>query len=104
MPNHHFQWIVMSSSLKTTPLLFQKAMIPIFQFILHSALIYIDDILLFSSIFEKHLPDIEFKFLYQFANIVKNFGVMLFEKKTILAQKDINFLGMKISDGSCTPE
>ena len=99
IPNHHFQSTVMPFRLKTTPALFQNTMICIFHPILHSALIYIDDILLFSSTFEEHI-----KLLYQFADIVKNFGVMLSKKKMNLAKKEINFLGKKISDGSCTPE
>ena len=45
IPNHHFHWKVMPFGLKTAPLLFQKAMIKIFQPILHLDLIYIDDIL-----------------------------------------------------------
>ena len=54
IPNHHFQWKVMPFGLKTAHSLFQKAMIKIFQPILHSALVYIDDILLFSNTWEEH--------------------------------------------------
>jgi hypothetical protein len=39
----------MPFGLKTAPSIFQKAMAEIFQPILHSALLYIDDILLFSK-------------------------------------------------------
>ena len=85
--------------LKTAPSLFEKAMIRIFQPILHSALVHIDDLLLFSSIIEEHM-----QLLYQFANIAQKYGVILSEKKMILGQNHINFFGMKISDGFCTPE
>ncbi|KAH9801309.1 hypothetical protein KPL71_000978 [Citrus sinensis] len=47
IPNAHFQWIVLPFGLKTAPSIFQKSMVKIFQPILHHALIYIDDILLF---------------------------------------------------------
>ena len=46
--NAHFQWTVLPFGLKTAPSIFQKSMVHIFQPILHHALIYIDDILLFS--------------------------------------------------------
>ncbi|XP_027156875.1 uncharacterized protein LOC113758046 [Coffea eugenioides] len=99
IPNHHFQWKVMPFGLKTAPSLFQKAMIRIFQPILHSALVYIDDILLFSNTFEEHL-----ELLKDFHHLVKQYGIMLSEKKMFLAQQEISFLGMKITQGKCTPE
>ena len=57
----------MPFGLKTAPSLFQKAMIQIFQPILHLALIYIDDILLFSSTFEEQIQYyyINFQTLYK---------------------------------------
>ncbi|KAH9734769.1 hypothetical protein KPL71_017494 [Citrus sinensis] len=50
----HYQWTVMPFSLKVAPLLFQKAMTKIFSLVLHHALAYIDDILLFSYDHESH--------------------------------------------------
>ena len=47
-PQYHFQWTVMPFGFKTAPSLFQKAMTKIFQTILHTSLVYIDDILIFS--------------------------------------------------------
>ena len=47
LPNRHLQWNVLPFSLKTAPSLFQQAMLRIFKPLLHTALIYIDDILLF---------------------------------------------------------
>ena len=40
IPNAHYQWTVLPFGLKTTPSIFQKTMVQIFQPILHSALIY----------------------------------------------------------------
>ena len=48
IPNHHFQWTVTLLGLKTAPSLFHKVMTRIYNPILNQALIYIDDILLFS--------------------------------------------------------
>jgi len=55
IPERHYQWKVMPFGLKTAPSLFQKAMTKIFKPILPSALVYIDDILLFSMDVDSHL-------------------------------------------------
>ena len=52
--NAHYQWTFLPFGLKTAHSIFQKAMVRIFQPILHHALIYIDDILLFSGTHEEH--------------------------------------------------
>ena len=66
IPDAHYQWIVMSFGLKVAPSLFQKAMTKIFSPILHRALVYIDDILLFFSDHESHQ-----KLLLDFFHIVQ---------------------------------
>ena len=88
MDNHAF-WIK-----KNAPLKFQKAMIKIFEPILHSTLVYIDDILLFSSNLESHLS-----LLQEFHSLVKRYGIMLSQKKMVIAQLLIDFLGHIIKDG-----
>lgn len=45
----------MPFSLKTTPFLFQKAMTEIFQPLLNSALVYVDDLLLFFEMEAAHI-------------------------------------------------
>lgn len=47
IPNHHYQWMVMSFGFKTAPSLFQKAITRIYHPILELVLIYVDDILLY---------------------------------------------------------
>nr|GEX85101.1 zinc finger, CCHC-type, viral movement protein [Tanacetum cinerariifolium] len=54
IPDHHYQWKVMSFGLKNVPSAFQKAMIAIFEPILANTLVYIDDILLFSPDEQSH--------------------------------------------------
>ena len=55
IPNRHLQWNVFPFGLKTAPSLFQQVMLHIFKPLLHTALIYIDDILLFSSTEREHV-------------------------------------------------
>ncbi|XP_071933090.1 uncharacterized protein [Coffea arabica] len=52
-----------------------------------------------SNTFEEHLT-----LLKDFHNLVKQYGIMLSEKKMFLAQQEISFLGMKIAKGKCMPE
>ncbi|WVZ08580.1 hypothetical protein V8G54_021926 [Vigna mungo] len=56
IPNAQYQWTVLPFGLKVAPSLFQKAMTKIFEPILENAIIYIDDILLFS----KDISEIDF--------------------------------------------
>ena len=69
-------------------------MVTLFQPFLANALIYVDDILLFSKAHEK--------FLTEFYNLVKSKGIMLSKKKMVIGQTSIEFLGMTISDGKYT--
>ncbi|WMV29629.1 hypothetical protein MTR67_023014, partial [Solanum verrucosum] len=95
IPDHHYQWKVMSFGLKSTLSLFQKAMIKIFQPILHTSLVYIDDILLFSDTMEEHIG-----IPHKFHLLVKQYGIMLSEKKMILVKDEIDFLGMQFAHGA----
>ena len=94
IPNAHYQWTVLPFGLKTTPSIFQKTMVQIFQPILHSALIYIEDILLFSGTQDDHRH-----LLNQFFNIIQSHGIMLSTKKSTIATTNIEFLGKIIKDG-----
>ena len=58
---------------------------------------YVDDILLFSKDEESHA-----KLLAEFYNLVKSQGIMLSEKKMVIGQSSIDFLGVNISDGKYT--
>ncbi|KAL4388578.1 hypothetical protein GQ457_09G008110 [Hibiscus cannabinus] len=98
IPNQHYQWKVMPFGLKTAPSLFQKAMIRIFQPIMDQALIYIDDILLFSQDEEAHL-----KLLQRFSQLLVQYGIMLSERKMKINQKEIEFLGMNLKEGKYQP-
>ncbi|KAH9780715.1 hypothetical protein KPL71_008185 [Citrus sinensis] len=98
IPDAHYQWTVMPFGLKVAPSLFQKAMTKIFSPILHHALVYIDDILLFSTDHESHQ-----KLLLDFFHIVQAHGIMLSENKSNIGKESIDFLGMVIQDGQYQP-
>ncbi|KAL2518395.1 Reverse transcriptase domain-containing protein [Abeliophyllum distichum] len=92
--NVHYQWTVLPFELKTSSSLFQKAITRIYHPIMKSALVYIDDILLFS-------PDESFhsQLLSDLHELTKQYGVMLAQKKMVIGVPEINFLGMHIKDG-----
>ena len=94
IPDHHYQWTVMPFGPKNAPSQFQKAMVTLFQPLLKNALIYVDDILLFSKDEESHE-----KLLIEFYNLVKSQGIILSEKKMVIGQPSIDFLGVNFSDG-----
>ena len=61
---------------------------------MENALIYIDDILLFS------LDESSHRNLFQrFHHIVQQYKIMLAEKKMTIATKEVDFLGMHLKDG-----
>ncbi|KAK0579615.1 hypothetical protein LWI29_028682 [Acer saccharum] len=66
--------------------------------LLRQALIYIDDILLFSPDETSHNL-----LLQQFHDIVHHYGIILSEKKSIVGRPEIEFLGMHISNGQYRP-
>ena len=69
----------MPFGLKTAPSYFQKTMVTLFQPLLANALIYVDDILLFSKDADSHE-----KLLTEFYNLVKSQGIVLSEKKMVI--------------------
>jgi hypothetical protein len=73
-------------------------MIKVFEPMLQSALIYIDDVLLCFRDEESHAT-----LLKQFAEIVHHYGIILSESKMLICQKKIEFLGMIFTDGAYTP-
>jgi len=97
--NAHFQWTVLPFGLKVTPSLFQKAMTRIFEPILTSALIYIDDILLFSPYEKSHKELLE-----RFYQICHQYGLMLSSSKYQIGTTKIEFLRMKFSRGKYSPQ
>ena len=73
-------------------------MVKISTLILHHALIYIDDILLFSHNHQTHQ-----QLLSDFLEIVQTLGIMLSEKKSNIGKESIEFLSMVLKDGHYHP-
>jgi len=71
----------------------------IFEPLLENAIIYIDDILLFSKDQQSHQ-----RLLQQFVSLADRYGIMLSEKKIHLAKTSIDFLGMNFSQGAYQPQ
>ena len=69
-------------------------MVKILSPILHHALVYIDDILPFSTNHQTHQT-----LLSGFLDIVQTHGIMLSGKKSSIGNESINFLGMVLQDG-----
>ena len=69
-------------------------MLRIFEPIFFSALIYIDDILLFSEDQESHQA-----LLQQFFAFADKYGIMLSKKKSVLVQPIIEYLGSIFENG-----
>ncbi|KAG8492316.1 hypothetical protein CXB51_009828 [Gossypium anomalum] len=98
IPNGHFQWKVMPFGLKTAPSLFQKAMIKIFHPLMENALVYIDDILLYSKDEDSHAQLLE-----NFRSLISKYGIMLSERTMQINKSEIQFLGMDIKEGKYSP-
>ncbi|KAG8477864.1 hypothetical protein CXB51_027506 [Gossypium anomalum] len=99
IPNGHFQWKVMPFGLNTAPSLFQEAMIKIFHPLMENALVYIDDILLYSKDEDSHA-----QLLDDFKSLISNYRIMLSEKKMQINKTKIQFLGMDIKEGKYSPQ
>ena len=74
------------------PISVPKIMVTLFQPLLADALIYVDDILLFSKDADSHE-----KLFTKFYNLVKSQEIILSEKNMVIRQSSIEFLRVNIS-------
>nr|KYP53754.1 Enzymatic polyprotein [Cajanus cajan] len=98
VPFGQYEWNVMPMGLKNAPSEFQNIMNTILNPYSKFALVYIDDVLIFSESIEQHL-----KHLKIFKNLIKRNGMVISQKKIKLAQTKIRFLGHDIYQGTITP-
>ena len=94
----HYEWNVMPFGLKNAPSEFQNIMNEIFTPFTHFSIVYIDDVLIFSSSIEQH-----WKHLNTFVQIIKQNGLVVSSSKVKLFQDKIRFLGHDIYQGTITP-
>ena len=97
-PFGQFEWNVMSFGLKNAPSEFQNIMNDIFNSFSHFTIVYIDDVLVYSSFIDEH-----WKHLYSFLDTIKRNGLVVFAKKIKLFQTKVCFLGYDISKGQIRP-
>ena len=98
VPFGHYEWNVMPFGLKNAPSEFQNMMNEIFNQFSYFIIVYIDDVLVYSSSVEQHL-----KHLNKFIETIKRNGLSLSATKINLFQTKIRFLGHHIHQGSITP-
>jgi len=95
VPFGHYEWNVMPFGLKNAPSEFQNIMNDIFNTYTCFIIVYIDDVLVFSTSIEQH-----FKYLNIFINIIIKNGLVYQPLKMILFQTKIRFLGHDIFQGT----
>ena len=93
----HYEWNVMPFGLKNAPSEFQNIMNEIFNQFSNFIVVYINDVLVYSTSVEEHQ-----KHLNKFVQTVKNNGLSLFATKINIFQTKIRFLGHHIYQGTIT--
>jgi len=97
VPVGHYEWNVMPFGLKIAPTKFQRVMDDTLKPYFDWLIVYIDDILVFSTSLEQH-----FKHLRKFLQVIKQVGLVLSKKKIELFKTEIKFLGHTIDNGKLT--
>ena len=93
VPFGHYEWNVMPFGLKNAPSEFQNIMNDIFIPISSFAIVYIDDVLIFSTSIDQH-----FKHLNIFYDLMFKNGLVVSAPKMSLFQTQIRFLGHEIAN------
>jgi hypothetical protein len=87
VPAGHYEWNVMPFGLKNAPAKFQRVMDDTLKPYFDWLIVYIDDILVFSSSIDQH-----FKHLKKLLQVIKQAGLVLSKKKIELFQTQLSFL------------
>ena len=98
VPFGHFEWNVMLFNLKNAPSEFQNIMNDIFNPHTSFALVYIDDVLIFSKSSKQH-----WYHLKKFQKIIQDNGLVVSAQKIKLFQTQVRFLGHNIYQGTIKP-
>ena len=97
-PFRHYEWNVMPFGLKNAPSEFKNIMNEIFNSFSSHAIVYIDDVLIFSESLEQH-----WKYLRTFLHTIKLNGLIVSAPKIKLFQTKVRFLGFDIHHGVIKP-
>nr|KYP44611.1 Enzymatic polyprotein [Cajanus cajan] len=98
VPFGHHEWNVMLQGLKNAPSEFQNIMNDIFYNYMNFTIVYLDDVLVFSISINQHIEH-----LNKFINIIKENGLVVYEKKIKIFHTKTRFLGYEIFQGTKTP-
>ena len=99
-PEGHFEFNVMPFGLTNAPATFQRFMECILVgFVGEECLIYLDDIILFSSSFKEHLLR-----LTRIFQALQNVGLQLKPSKCHFAHKEVRYLGHVVSKAGISPD
>ena len=100
VPQGQYQWISMPFGLKIAPSNCQQWVDKIFAPIAAFCLVYLDDILIFSSNIAQHI-----KHLKEFLKLLQQIGLVLSTTKCVFGVAEVEFLGILIcKEGSnCNP-
>ena len=90
----HFEWTVMPMGLSTAPASFQRWMEDALQGLESTTLVYLDDVLVFSSEEKQHRSDVR-----QVVQRFKERKMRVKLEKSEFAKQEIQFLGHVVSDG-----
>lgn len=93
-----YQFNVLPMGLKNSPPTFQKVMMDTLKECRTFALVYLDDIIVFSKSFEKHLSHLE-----QVLHALQSKNLVLNPPKCIFAQEEIDYLGHTVSQNKIIP-
>ena len=91
-PGGLYEWLVLPFGLKNAPSIYQRRMDTIFNPYKEFLVVYIDDVLVCSDTKEQHREHI-----IKFVKLCKENGIALKEKKAIVEQQEIEFLGLILS-------
>ena len=90
-PQGHYVWNVMPMGLANAPQIFQRKMDNLFKDYFSFMSVYVDDILITSKNMEEHVKHLEI-----FADVCYKEGLVLSEKKAVIASRKMEFLGIEI--------
>ncbi|KAI9552561.1 Retrovirus-related Pol polyprotein from transposon 412 [Daphnia sinensis] len=98
--NNLYEFVRMPFGLCNAPATFQRLMNHILRDVAgQKALVYLDDVIIFSDSFESHLADIREVF-----SLIKNAGLKLKLKKCQFMKQTVNYLGHVISTNGIGPD
>ncbi|CAM2727912.1 unnamed protein product [Rotaria socialis] len=97
-PDGLYEWNVLAQGLKNSPPSFQRLMLDLLSPCRQFALVYIDDIVIFSCTFEEHV-----KHLIQVLSILSSHNLQLNSSKCFILHRQIDYLSHTISQFGVKP-